>query len=121
MASVIGTHIAGNPGGVVVHVPPNGNPSVSDYSPVLNIFEFGYPGSQSGVFANGVISASTGIQVTGLGVADDGPAINAAIAAIGADGAQTNATYFQTDKLHLKSPGYALVGSAVRTSVEAIA
>jgi hypothetical protein len=86
MSSVIGTHIVSNPGGPVVHVPPNGNPSVSDYSPILNIFEFGYPGSQSGTFANGVITQSTALQVTGLGVVDDGPAINAAIAAIGTSG-----------------------------------
>ena len=86
MGSVIGTHVLQNPGGPVIHVPPNGNSSYSDYAPIIDIFEMGYVGAQSGVFSGGVITTSTSTVVTGNGTTDDGPAINAAIAALAGTG-----------------------------------
>ena len=86
MASVIGTHVISSIGGPVVHVPPNGQSSFSDYATMIDIFEMGYYGAQSGAFSNGVISASSNVAVKGDGVADDGIAINAAILALAGSG-----------------------------------
>ncbi len=44
----------------------------------------------------------------------------AGVAAIGANGAGANSTYFQTDQLHLKPAGYALVYPVVATAVLAV-
>jgi hypothetical protein len=86
MAGVIGTHVISPIGGPVVHVPPNGQPSFSDNAVYIDIYEMGYYGSQSANFSGGVIGPSTNAVVTGLGTADDGPAINSAIAALAGSG-----------------------------------
>lgn len=87
MASVIGTHVIGQaPGGPVVHVPPNGNSSYSDYAPIIDIYEMGYQGAQGVAFSGGVITSPTSLVVTGNGVTDDSAAINAAFAALAGTG-----------------------------------
>jgi hypothetical protein len=87
MASVIGTHVVGRaPGGLVVHVPPNGNSSWSDYAPIIDIYEMGYQGAQGVAFSGGLITNPASLTVTGNGVTDDSAAINAAYLALAGSG-----------------------------------
>jgi len=87
MASVTGTHVNGRaPVGPVVHVPPNGNSSWSDYAPIIDIYEMGYQGAQGVAFSGGVITNPASTVATGNGVTDDSAAINAAYLALAGTG-----------------------------------